>query len=84
MWTKLQPRKHDDRAMRIAKIVLYTEYLIIFLKLKHEQIRKRTVDLPKDFPLWMQEKVLDSFTALNANGTRCLYIRNDMSYVLIT
>lgn len=71
MWTKLQPRKHDERALRTAKIVLYTEYLIIFLKLRHEQIRKKTVDLPNDFPLWMKDKVLDNFTTLNANGTRC-------------
>lgn len=70
MWTKLQPKRNDVRAIRIAKIVLYTEILIIFLKLKHESIRKRHIDLPKDFPNWMAEKVCDNFTTMNANGNR--------------
>lgn len=70
MWAKLQPKQEDPRAIKTAKIVLYTELLIMFLKLKHDQIRKKIVDFPKDFPVWLREKVLDNFTTTNANGSR--------------
>jgi hypothetical protein len=70
MWRKLSPRKSDPKAVRNAKLVLYTELLISILKLKHGQIKKKIPDIPDVFPGWLSDKALDNFTTLNAKGIR--------------
>lgn len=70
MWNKLSVRKSDGRAIYCAKLVLYTELLICLLKLRHEQMRKKVLDISDVFPSWMQEKALESFTSVNAKGIR--------------
>lgn len=70
MWRKLSPRRSDVKAIRNAKLVIYTEVLICLLKLRHEQIRKKMPDLPEVFPKWLKDKALDTFTSVNAKGVR--------------
>ena len=70
MWRKLVPRKSEAKTIRISKIVLYTELLISLLKLRHDQIRKKIIDLPEVFPTWLQEKALEEYTLVNAKGIR--------------
>jgi len=70
MWNRLSSRKSDGKAVYCAKLVLYTELLICLLKLRHEQIRKKVMDLPDVFPYWLQEKALQAFTSVNAKGIR--------------
>lgn len=62
--------KSDFQSVRKAKMVLYTELLICLLKLKFQEVRKKTPNLPKEFPSWLKEKALDSFTSMNANNLR--------------
>jgi len=70
MWNKLHMHKSDPNAIEKAKIVLYTELLISLLKLRHDQIRKKVLELPEVFPSWLKEKALDAFTTVNAKGIR--------------
>ncbi|CAL8111600.1 unnamed protein product [Orchesella dallaii] len=70
MRDKLKSTKSDPRTIKTAKIVLYTELLIAFLKLSYAQVRKKQSQLPDVFPLWLQEKVLDNFSSLNSRGIR--------------
>ncbi|ODN02363.1 DNA-directed RNA polymerase I subunit RPA49 [Orchesella cincta] len=70
MWNKLQSTKDDPRTINTAKVVLYTELLIKFLKLSYNQIRKKQLEISEDFPLWMKDKVGENFSSVNSHGIR--------------
>lgn len=70
MWHSLSSQAPNGKTIYCAKLVLYTELLICLLKLRHDQLRKKTVELPDVFPMWMQEKALETFTSTNAKGVR--------------
>ena len=52
------------------KLILYTEILIRFYKLRYNQIRKKIPDFPSEFPVELVRKVFDNFTVVNALNVR--------------
>jgi len=74
MWRKLSPRKNDARAVKNAKLVIYTELLITILKMRFDQLRKKVLEISDVFPYWLVEKALSIFTSTTAKGLRYLIV----------